>query len=135
MLVPFFNKVAGLNYWILLVFHSPYFHFRNHTQNNSLIRKHVMYLVKKHLNVHSIYCNGSFLERTVLVLWYNAWTKFRVSFHSQNFNELSKSKVNIPLYEHYTSQQHLPFSTRGYLLYIFPLSNNIFSFSQRKCLA
>ena len=28
------------------------------------------------------------------------WTKFRVSFHSQNFNELSKSKVNIPLFEH-----------------------------------
>ena len=37
------------------------FHFRNHTQNNPLIRKHVTYLVKKHLNVHSICYNVSFL--------------------------------------------------------------------------
>ena len=46
------------------------FNFRNHTQNNlklhhsffrSLIRKHVMHLVKKHRNEYIIYNNSSFL--------------------------------------------------------------------------
>ena len=38
----------------------PCFHFRNHTRNNPLIRKHVTYLIKKYLNVRSIYYNNSF---------------------------------------------------------------------------
>ena len=47
----------------------PCFHFRNHTQNNRLIRKHVTYLVKIHLNVRSIYNNISFLiEKSFLNL-------------------------------------------------------------------
>ena len=33
----------------------------DHTQNNQLIRKHVTYLVEKHLNVHTIYYNVLFL--------------------------------------------------------------------------
>ena len=40
---------------------APWFHVRNHTQSNQLIRKHATYLVKKHLNVHSNYYNVSFL--------------------------------------------------------------------------
>ena len=40
----------------------PCFHFRNHAQNNPLIRKHVTYLIKKHLNTHSIYYSILFLN-------------------------------------------------------------------------
>ena len=41
--------------------HVPCFHFRNNTQKNQMLRKYVTYLVKKHLNVRSIYYNVSFL--------------------------------------------------------------------------
>ena len=57
--------------WIIESFLSitrvPWFHFGNHTQSNQLIRKHVTYLVKKHLNVRSNYYNVSFLiEKSLL---------------------------------------------------------------------
>ena len=61
MLESLFDRVAGLNYWILTALFS---FFRNHTPNNQLIRINVTYLVKKHLNVRSIYYNVSFLVKS-----------------------------------------------------------------------
>ena len=46
------------------------FHFRSHIRNNLLIRKPVTYLVTKHLNVHRIYYNVSFLIEK------SFWNKF-----------------------------------------------------------
>ena len=73
---------------------------------------------------------------SALVFLYNEnkiWDKLSESkVASQSFpkfKQLSKSKINIPLYKHNRKpfQQNLSFSTR--------LSNNIFNFLQIKCLA
>ena len=71
------------------------------------------------------------------LFFYITWTKFKVSFQSQNSHHRA-SQISIRfrnpksiLHFNIPSLQHLPFSTRGYF---FLLSNNILNFPQIKCL-
>ena len=148
--------------------HVPCFHFRNNTQKNQLIRKYVTYLVKKHLNVRSIYYNVPFLivksfwnlssllhNLTYLSLLNSFLLLVLSTFHvflkslSNYFFQMARLQFSscrilvlwkiilcgLPILVFSNNIQHLPFSTRGYFYYFFPLSNNIFNFSQIKCLA
>ena len=64
------------------------------------------------------------------LFFYITWTGLKFASNFAIFNELSKSKVNISLCEHkYPSQQHLPFSTKGYTFVIFFHFQTTFSIS------
>ena len=71
--------------------------------------------------------------------FYITWTKFVVSFQSQNLhnralqismNFRNPKSIFIPLKHKYPSQQHIPFSTKGYICYFF-LFQTTFSFSHK----
>ena len=92
----------------------PCFHFRNHTQSNPLIRKHAPYLVKKHLNVHSIYYNISF------VIQKRFW-KLSSLLHNLSYLSLSDSFLLLVL-------STFPVFFKSFKNYIFQMSCRILVF-------
>ena len=92
----------------------PCFHFRNHTQSNPLIRKHAPYLVKKHLNVHSVYYNVSFLIQ-------KRFWKLSSLLHNLSYLSLSDSFLLLVL-------STFPVFFKSFKNYIFQMSCRILVF-------
>ena len=92
----------------------PCFHFRNHTQSNPLIRNHAPYLVKKHLNVHSIYHNVSFLIQK------RSW-KLSSLLHNLSYLSLSDSFLLLVL-------STFPVFFKSFKNYIFQMACRILVF-------